>query len=292
MEEKILGVVLMIISMIFSLADIFLFNITGAVIGAGMKSSLLIVLSLVFFFLGLLFLSRIGKGLVALVLAGATVVGGAGVSHKINLNRENQYLTDTKVTASYKTNKGKFQRTYRWDETLDIIEDKYNIPKGTLKGLIMRESYGDPLRLNEGADGGAGLFMFQPRTAKAYGLKIYGSSDRSSADYKHGAELKKLIKKNNYNYEKMAKIDERFDIIKSSDAAARFLNDLYKKYGSWDKALSAYNQGKPAPNPENTEHVKKTWEYRDYYNQRDKMNHKYVAPKTNNKKYISKKGKR
>ena len=95
----------------------------------------------------------------------------------------------------------------------------------------MRESYGDPLRLNESRDGGAGLFMFQPRTAKHYGLKIHGTSERSSADRGHGEDLHKLVEENNYDYSKLAVIDERFDVKKSAEAAARYLKDDYKKYG-------------------------------------------------------------
>jgi len=133
----------------------------------------------------------------------------------------------------------------------------------------MREGCGDPLKLNESGDGGAGLYMFQPGTAKAYGLNIYGNSNKTGVDKYHGRELKKLIKENKNNYEKMAKIDERFDVYKSSEAAAKFLKELYNKHGSWDKALSAYNKGKPAKNPEATNHVKFIRQYQDYYNKRD-----------------------
>jgi Transglycosylase SLT domain len=289
MKRNIFGLVLVSVSIILSLANIFSVKITGGFIGVNLKSSIMTILTFVFFFVGLLFLSRIGKGLAALVLTGATI---AGVSHKIHSDRERQYLTDVKITAPYWTELGKFQRTYRWDNILDEVEDKYDLPKGILKGLAMRESYGDPLRLNSGKDGGAGLFMFQPRIAKYYGLKVYGNSNRSSKDIEHGKELNALIKKYKNNYEKLAQIDERFDIKKSAEAAAKYIKEDYTKYDSWDKALSAYNQGTPAPNAGKTKHVKAVREYQKYYNKRDKIDHKYKTQKVNAKGYISKKGKR
>ncbi|MEK6833600.1 MAG: transglycosylase SLT domain-containing protein [Nanoarchaeota archaeon] len=266
-KKNTLGFVFVFISMLLSLVNTFSVKITGAVIGIDIKSSFLIILTIAFFLVGFIFLSRIGKGLVALVLTGTTI---AGISHKIHSDREKQYITDIKITAPYWTNQGKFQRTYRWDSILDEVEEKYKLPKGLLKGLAMRESYGDPLRLNSGKDGGAGLFMFQPRIARHYGLKVHGKSNNSSKDIEHGKELKNLIKKYKNNYEKLAKIDERFDIEKSAEAAAKYLKEDYSKYGSWDKTLSAYNQGTPAPNSKDTEHVKAVREYQKYYNKRDK----------------------
>jgi membrane-bound lytic murein transglycosylase D len=61
--------------------------------------------------------------------------------------------------------------------------------------------------------GAGGLWQFIPSTAKSYGLRM-----------------------NNY-------VDERFDIHKSSEAAARLLSDLYMRYEDWSLVIAAYNSG-------------------------------------------------
>ena len=38
-------------------------------------------------------------------------------------------------------------------------------------------------------------------------------------------------------------VDERFDLIKSTQAACLYLKSLYKTFGDWDLALAAYNSG-------------------------------------------------
>lgn len=59
----------------------------------------------------------------------------------------------------------------------------------------------------------SGLWQFMPQTAKLYGLKID----------KH--------------------VDERMDLIKSTEAAAKYLNNLYSQFGKWYLAAIAYNCG-------------------------------------------------
>lgn len=269
MNKKILGAILIIISMTIAFNSL---NLTGALINFNVNFSYLGILTITFFLFGILFLSSLDKKIIGGMIGFATIAGiYKATQEKESSNRIPEEITPSKIKVIYpaKTVQGRFERTYRWDAILDETENKYGIPKGLLKGLAMRESYGDPLRLNEDSDGGAGLFMFQPGTAREMGLKVYGSSKKTGRDKKHGKELKNLMKKEKYNYEVLSKFDERFDINKSSDAAARYLKQLYLKHKSWENAISAYNRGKPHLYPKRTEHVKKTYEYKDYYNKRD-----------------------
>lgn len=59
----------------------------------------------------------------------------------------------------------------------------------------------------------AGIWQFIPSTAKYYGLEV---SDE---------------------------VDERYDLAKSTAAAACFLKSVYEKYGDWPTAMASYNAG-------------------------------------------------
>lgn len=160
---------------------------------------------------------------------------------------------------------GRFLRTYRWSPFIEKAEKAYGIEKGLLAGLIMQESFGNPLELNSGNDGGAGLMMFQPGTAKAYGLKTFGRSSATGRDKIHGLAMKNLVEIHKYNYEKLSVLDERFHVGESIDAGAKFLNELHKRYQSWDNAISAYNRGTPAVIPQSTKHVRMVRHFQKQY---------------------------
>jgi membrane-bound lytic murein transglycosylase D len=88
--------------------------------------------------------------------------------------------------------------------------NKYKLPD-ELKYVAIIESALNPTAVSRA--GAKGMWQFMMQTAKSYGLEI-----------------------NSY-------VDERLDPFKSSDAAARYLQDSYRLFGDWNLAISSYNCG-------------------------------------------------
>ncbi|WP_025764797.1 LysM peptidoglycan-binding domain-containing protein [Dyadobacter tibetensis] len=87
---------------------------------------------------------------------------------------------------------------------------QHNLPQ-ELKYLSMIESGLNPQVLSRARAGG--LWQFMPATGREFGLIQDGY------------------------------IDERFDPIKSTEAACKYLKQLYRIFGDWEMALASYNTG-------------------------------------------------
>lgn len=93
---------------------------------------------------------------------------------------------------------------------IEYVLAKNGIPK-QLKNLAIIESSLNNKTVSTA--GAAGPWQFMPATAQQFGLKIN------------------------------ATVDERYDIYKSTYAAAKYLKQLYQHYNNWNLVVAAYNTG-------------------------------------------------
>jgi|SRR3989344_5013711 len=163
---------------------------------------------------------------------------------------------------------GMIQRTLRWERLIDETERRYGLPAGYLAGIVMQESYGEPLQTNSTNDGGIGLAHMQCPTARELGLRTYGDC-RGFSDKKHGLQLLELLRKCDYDPACVADGDERADPEKNLDAAARYIMEGKRKHQSWDRAVQYFRGPRFVGTKTGKKYLERVLQYRKAYLRED-----------------------
>jgi membrane-bound lytic murein transglycosylase D len=102
------------------------------------------------------------------------------------------------------------QKSGRYSPALRTALARAGLPTDLVFLSLIESSHNPTIVSSAGA---AGLWQFMPDAGRMYGLTV----DRW--------------------------VDERFDAQRSTEAAVRYLSDLYRRFGNWDLAMAAYNMG-------------------------------------------------
>ncbi|MFV8269002.1 LysM peptidoglycan-binding domain-containing protein [Flavobacterium sp. GT2N3] len=138
----------------------------------------------------------------------------AAMDAKSPFNIEYNQGLENIIKSFLKNRKKSFERLMGSSEYyFPLFEEalaKQNVPL-EIKYLAVVESALNPKAVSK--MGATGLWQFMYQTGKQYGLKI-----------------------DSY-------VDERSDPLKSSEAAAQYMTNMYKIFGDWDLVLASYNSG-------------------------------------------------
>lgn len=138
----------------------------------------------------------------------------AAMDAKSPFNIEYNQGLENIIKSFLKNRKSSFERLMGVSEYyFPLFEEalaKKNVPL-EIKYLAVVESALNPRAVSK--MGATGLWQFMYHTGKQYGLKI-----------------------DSY-------VDERSDPLKSSEAAAQYMTNMYKIFGDWDLVLASYNSG-------------------------------------------------
>jgi membrane-bound lytic murein transglycosylase D len=130
------------------------------------------------------------------------------VHASVRVERFFRYLTES--TNGRKLFKGWLKRSGRYHDTVAKALHDRGMPQD-LEALVFVESGYSPTAVS--SEGAAGLWQFMPGTAHIYGMAV-------DEDF-----------------------DQRRNVEKATDAATRYLSDLYERFGSWELAMAAYDMG-------------------------------------------------
>lgn len=101
------------------------------------------------------------------------------------------------------------KRATRWFPVIEAVLAREGVPDD-MKYLALIES---GLTNAVSPMGATGYWQFMKETAPHYGLEVNGE------------------------------VDERYNVVKSTEAACKYLKDAYATYGSWSMAAASYNLG-------------------------------------------------
>jgi membrane-bound lytic murein transglycosylase D len=103
-----------------------------------------------------------------------------------------------------------YRHSGRWREMIRRALRRKSLPEDLAWVSMIESGFDVTARSTSGA---SGLWQFMPETAKVYGLSL----DRW--------------------------LDQRLNAAAATDAAADFLGDLHRRFGSWELALAGFNMG-------------------------------------------------